>query len=138
MRPDTEFAPLKPFWEAAAREELRLPRCASCGRFNWYPEDACIHCGGARFDWVALSGRGSLFSWAVVRRALHPEFVAFQPYVTGIVSLAEDERVRMVSRLLVDPDHPLEMGQPMRARFVDLSYPVAQSGVIGVLWTLES
>jgi uncharacterized OB-fold protein len=138
MRPDTEFPPLKPFWEAAQREELRLPRCRACERFNWYPEPECIHCGGADFEWVRLSGKGSLFSWAVVRRALHPEFAAFQPYVSGIVTIAEDERVRMVTRLLVDADQPLEIGQPVRAQFVDLGHPVAEAGVIGVLWSLET
>jgi uncharacterized OB-fold protein len=134
LAPDTEWPPLKPFWQAAKSGELRLPQCEKCGTFNWYPSSECRACGRDSFTWVSLSGKGSLFAWVVVRRALHPDFANFEPYVVGIVTLAEDESVRMVSRLLVDADAPLAFGMPMNATFVDLGHPISRTGITGVLW----
>ena len=44
--PDTEWEGTRGFWEAAAREELAIPRCAACGRYQWYPHARCRACGG--------------------------------------------------------------------------------------------
>jgi uncharacterized protein len=132
--PDTEWPPLKPFWQAAGNGELQLPQCGKCGTFNWYPSLECRECGRDSFNWVRLSGKGSLFAWVVVRRALHPDFADFEPYVVGIVTLAEDESVRMVSRLLVNADATLVFGMPMKAAFVDLGHPNSRTGITGVLW----
>lgn len=135
--PDTAGPLLKPYWEAARNGEFRLPRCARCEAFNWYPKDVCKSCGGAQFNWVRLSGRGRLFSWAVVRRALHPPLAVFEPYVSALVELEEDAAVRVVTRLLDAEDAALEIGQPVRVRFEDFGYPVAETGVVGVFWSVD-
>jgi uncharacterized protein len=137
LTPDVHWPALQGFWEGARNHEVRLPRCRACERFNWYPIPSCRFCGQSEFEWVTLSGTGTLFAWAVVRRALHPAFAELVPYVSAIVTLAEDETVRMVGRLLVDADHPLKVGARVRASFVDLGHPVAETGVTGVLWSLE-
>jgi uncharacterized OB-fold protein len=72
--PDTEWEGTRGFWEAAGREQLAIPRCAACRRYQWYPRERCRACGGGELPWTAVSGRGTLFSWAVVRRALVPAF----------------------------------------------------------------
>ena len=69
--PDLAHGPTAPLWQAAARNEFALPRCETCGTFDWYPKGQCRQCHGDRIVWVALSGHGTLFSWAVVKRALH-------------------------------------------------------------------
>ena len=103
--PDTSWEPTRGFWEAAARGELAIPRCAACAAYNWYPREACARCGGTDMPWTAVSGRGSLFSWAVVRRALMKELREKAPYVTGLVALEEDPSVRIVTMLVdCDPD----------------------------------
>jgi len=65
--PDTDWEPTREFWQAAARHELVIPRCKSCGAWNWYPPERCRACDGAELPWTPVSGRGTLFSWAVVR-----------------------------------------------------------------------
>jgi uncharacterized OB-fold protein len=131
--PDTCLPALKLYWEAARRQEFRLPRCLACKRFNWYPEPSCRGCGGGTFAWETLSGRGTLFSWAVVHRALDARLAPLQPYTVGIVQIAEDPAVRVVMRIVDTDPSTLGIGMPVRVRFEDLGYPVIQTGVIAPL-----
>jgi uncharacterized OB-fold protein len=127
--PDPTWEPLRGFWEGAAAGELRIPRCAACGALNWYPPPACRVCGGVAMPWTALSGRGTLFSFAVVRRALHAPYASWVPYATGLVALAEDPAVRVVTRLVDCEPEALRVDQPVRAVFRDLTFPGAEGSV---------
>jgi len=44
----------------AARRELVITRCETCGAYVWYPQEACPRDGGP-LTWTAVSGRGTLF-----------------------------------------------------------------------------
>ena len=68
--PEPGFAGARPFWEAAARGELAIPRCAACRAYVWYPRERCPACGGGELPWEPVSGRGTLFSFTIVRQAL--------------------------------------------------------------------
>ncbi|HTL83991.1 MAG TPA: OB-fold domain-containing protein [Acidimicrobiia bacterium] len=100
--PDVEDPATAAFYAGAAVGELRVPRCAQCGEFVWYPEPACPRDGAAP-AWVALSGRGTLFSWAVVQRAFLPAFADKVPFVTALAAIDEDPRVR-IPTFIVDAD----------------------------------
>jgi uncharacterized OB-fold protein len=92
--PDVDDALTAPFFAAAARGALVITRCETCGAYVWYPQEACPRDGGP-LTWTAVSGRGTLFSWAVVRRAFLPAFEDRVPFVTALVALAEDPAVRL-------------------------------------------
>jgi hypothetical protein len=120
--PDADDSLTAPFFAAAARDELAIPRCAACDRFVWYPKDACPECGGD-LSWVALSGRATLFTWTVVRRAFLPAFADRVPFVTALVALDEDPAVRLCTYLVdVDPDADLTAGTPVAVTFRDLTF----------------
>jgi uncharacterized OB-fold protein len=121
--PDPGFAPTRPFFEAAARGELALPRCTGCGRFQWVPPERCRACGSGRLAWEPTSGRATLFSFAVVRRALLREFAPLVPFATGIATLAEDPALRLVTRFVDCAPEELRIGMPLRAVFRPLGYP---------------
>ena len=121
--PDLAFEPTRGFWEAAARSELAVPRCAGCCRYVWYPKESCPACGGGDLPWEAVSGRGTLFSWAVVERALFAPFKDKVPYVTGLVALEEDPRVRIVTALVDCAPADLVADMPVHVVFRDLSFP---------------
>ena len=55
------------FYAAARRGELRFQRCASCGRFRHYPRPICPRCLSREYAWERASGRGSVFTWTIVR-----------------------------------------------------------------------
>jgi uncharacterized OB-fold protein len=100
--PDVDDALTAPYFAGAARGELLIPRCETCGGFVWYPSETCPTDGGA-LTWTPVSGRGTLFSWAVVQRPFLPAFADMVPFVTALVAIDEDPAVRLCT-LLVDHD----------------------------------
>lgn len=131
--PDLNYPALQPFWAAAAEGRLSLPRCRQCARFNWYPAEQCIDCGGETFDWQDVAPRGRLFSWSVVERGLHPGYAGLTPFVPALVTLDEAPTVRLVTRLLEADPATLDFNQPVTLVFEDLGYPNITTGVCAPL-----
>lgn len=120
--PDVSWEPTAEFWAGSARGELRIPRCDSCGRLRWYPEEQCRHCKGEPFTWETMSGKGTLFSWVVVTHPFLPQFADLTPFVPALVALEEDPSVRLPTRM-VDCDHDgLDYEMPVRVVFRPLSF----------------
>jgi len=83
------------------------------------PRESCAACGSFNWSWERSSGKGQVFSWTVMHRALHPGFTPDIPYATVIIELAEG--VRMVSRVLdLDPEQ-LRVGLPVAVVFDDVT-----------------
>ena len=74
------------WFTAAENGELLVKRCDGCGRAFHYPRDHCPLCYCAQTRWTQASGRGSIYSFTVLRRA--PE-----PYYAASVELAEGPRL---------------------------------------------
>jgi uncharacterized OB-fold protein len=104
----------QPFWEGTRRGQLLLQRCAGCARWCWTPQLACPVCLSERLEWTAASGRGTLYSYTVVHRAVDP--TAFRvPYVVGVVTL--DEGPHMLTNIVgCEPDQ-LRIGMQLEVRF---------------------
>lgn len=133
--PDLSWPPTAPYWAGAAAGELRIPRCDACNRFNWYPHEHCDACGGASFTWVAMSGRGTLFSWVVVTHPFLPQFAGLVPFVPALVALDEDPAVRIPTRIVdADPDD-LEFEMPVRVTFRPISFTGVDGDVTAPLFT---
>ena len=90
----------RPFWEACARRELRLQRCAACGRFRNPPLPGCPRCGAAASEWPLLSGRGRVFSFTIVHHPAIPTLGADVPYNVVVVELEGAPGARLISNLL--------------------------------------
>ncbi len=114
--PDVEWEPTRPFWEGCRQRQLRLPRCA-CGEYVWYPQPRCPRCRGDRIDWVAMSGRATVFTWTTVYRSFVPGHADRVPYVAGIVELAEDPKLRLATFLPDVSADSLQVGMPLRVDF---------------------
>lgn len=107
----------RPFWEAAKRHELMLQRCETCRSFIYYPRPRCPNCFSDRLSWQRASGRGTVYSFTVVRRASSRSF-ADGPYVLAIVEL--DERVRMTTNIVASPDK-VRVGMAVEVFFDDVT-----------------
>lgn len=83
----------RPFWEGLKEGVVRVQRCDRCGELVFYPRPHCPHCLSDRLTWVTLSGRGRVYTYTVVRRAMHPAFAAETPYVYAIVELEGGPRL---------------------------------------------
>jgi uncharacterized OB-fold protein len=106
-----------PFWAAARRHELVLQRCENCRAFIYYPRPRCPNCLGDRLDWQRVSGRGVVYSYTVVRRAMSRAF-GDAPYVLAIVEL--EEGPRLTTNIVAEPN-AVRIGMKVRARFDDVT-----------------
>ena len=102
-----------------------LPRCGDCGAFHFYPRPACPKCGGAKFDWAAAGGGGSVYSFSTVYRAPSPAFRDQLPYVIAIVKT--DEGPHLLSRVVGVAPEAVKIGMRLRARMED-GRPVFEAG----------
>lgn len=93
-----------PFWEGTARGELLVQRCAGCRRLRFPPRPACPWCRSFEATWDPMSGRATLWSWAVPHPPLLPAYAEIAPYVSAVVTLDEDATIRMVGMLDGDPE----------------------------------
>ena len=136
--PDLAWEPTRGFWEAAQREELAIPRCDACSAFVWYPAPQCRSCQSDALAWTRVSGRATLFSWALVTRALFEPFAEKTPYVSGLVALAEDPAVRLVTNLVDCAPEDLRVDMPVRVVFRALEFPDAEETILAPMFTPHS
>jgi uncharacterized protein len=56
----------KPYWFAAGRGELVIPRCNRCGTHRWPLDAACYVCHATEFSWSQVPGTGRVFTFTWV------------------------------------------------------------------------
>ena len=114
-----------PFFDGCRAGELRVQRCRDTGRLIFPPRPVSPWGTHAEPEWTTLSGRGTIWSFAVPHPPLLPWFAERAPYNVVLVALDEDPRVRLVGNLLageggelngVDPV-TIEIGAPVRVVF---------------------
>ncbi|WP_280153948.1 Zn-ribbon domain-containing OB-fold protein [Piscinibacter sp. XHJ-5] len=98
-----------PFWQAASEGVLLIRRCKACGEAHWYPRPFCPHCASDDTQWVPASGRGTIYSFTVARKA------GPVPYVLAYVTL--DEGVTMLTNLVDGEVEALHIGQRVQVTF---------------------
>jgi hypothetical protein len=80
-----------------------------------YHRILCTGCGADRLTEVDASGRGSVRSFTVIRRAVSSAFDADVPYVVALVELAEGPT--MMSNLVESPLERICIGAPVELTF---------------------
>jgi uncharacterized OB-fold protein len=106
------------FWEGAGHGELMVLRCQACG-FHAHPSpDRCPRCGERALAPERMSGRGSVYSFTIVRRAFHPGFADDLPYVLALIELPEQPGLRVVSRVVNMAPEAVTIGLAVEAVFV--------------------
>ncbi len=69
-----------------------------------------MHCAGET-EWVEASGRGSLYTYTVIRQNRAAAFAALSPYAVGMVEL--EEGVRMMSNIVECDIEDLHVGMAL-------------------------
>ena len=134
--PDDDGAP---FWDYAARGELRVQACAGCGELRFPPRPCCPHCHSFADEWRRMSGRGRIWSYVVPHPPLLPAYAALAPYNAIVVELDEAPRIRLAGNLVSGPDEPIgsvparriRIGARVQAVFTEVN------GVTVPRWVLE-
>jgi uncharacterized OB-fold protein len=70
------------FWNAARENRFTIPVCTACGKAHWYPRAICPFCASDKMQWRDASGKGTIYTYSVMRRVK-------EPYVIAHVTLAE-------------------------------------------------
>lgn len=107
-----------PFWDAAQRHELSLQKCDDCGRFRYYPRPMCPDCHSMKATWTRCSGRGTVYSYTVVRRPLARWFKERMPIVCAVIEL--EEGVRMISNVVDVEPTEVRIGLDVVVTFEDV------------------
>ncbi|MGV4985556.1 Zn-ribbon domain-containing OB-fold protein [Streptomyces sp. NRAIS4] len=110
---DTDGAP---FWEYAARGELRVQACGDCHEPRFPPRPCCPHCQSFSTEWQLTSGRGRIWSYVVPHPPLLPDYAAQAPYNVVVVELADAPRIRLVGNVVSHAGAPLGSLDPGRLR----------------------
>jgi uncharacterized protein len=71
------------FWDAAKDNRFVVPFCTACGKAHWYPRAVCPFCDSGKVEWRAASGRGTIYTFSVMRRAKEPYAIAYVTLVEG-------------------------------------------------------
>jgi uncharacterized OB-fold protein len=101
--PETEA-----FWAATNDGKFMLRYCGDCGKTHWYPRAICPHCFSEKSEWREASGRGTIYTYSVTRRA-------DPPYAIAYVTL--EEGPTMISNLVDCSYDDLAVGQAVELTF---------------------
>ena len=96
------------YWDAAAKGKLLVKKCTSCGQAHHYPRTLCPFCFSDKTEWIEASGKGTIYSYSVMRRAP-------VPYAIGYVTLAEGPR--MLTNIVDCDFDKLKIGQKVHVVF---------------------
>jgi uncharacterized OB-fold protein len=132
------------YFEAAKQRRLVVQQCDACRMLRTTFGAACPFCTSLSWKWHSVSGRGTIFSWQVVTRAVHPAFEDWLPYPIVLVQLDEQPNVpwrdglegesislRLVANLCSDdpalPADPetVAIGKRVEVCFLDLTQSMA-------------
>ena len=110
----------RPFWEGCREHRLRIERCSECAAARFPPASLCPHCRSSRSEWITASGRGTVFSWIVVRHPVPKDMYAHEvPYVVALVEL--EEGVRLPTNIVGCEPHAIRAGMQVEVVFEDVS-----------------
>lgn len=104
-----------PHWQAAAKGELSVPHCLSCGHRWFPPARRCPRCLGDELDWVAVSGRGRVAGQCQFHRAYFRDLDLPLPYT--VLHVVLDDGPQLYANP-VDPADLYRVGQAVEAVFV--------------------
>ena len=110
---------MRPFFDAAKRRELMVQRCRSCQTLRFPAREICSQCLSREVEWVAVSGRGEVFSYNVMHQVYHPGFATEVPYAVVVVKL--DEGAKMISNLVGVAPRDIRIGMRVEVVFEDVS-----------------
>jgi uncharacterized OB-fold protein len=81
----------------------------------------CWQCRSFDHEWIASSGRATLFSYAVVHRAFLRSLADHVPYTVAVVALDDAPGVRLVSNVIEAAPETLAIGLPLEVVFEDVN-----------------
>lgn len=115
--PDPHDPITRPYWDAAARDELRIQQCGACKQYHHPPVGICWHCQSTDLAFVPVSGRGTVYTYTIVRDQRIPAFDKHMPFVLGRVELEDAPGILLLTSILGLPVDQVRIGMPVEVEF---------------------
>lgn len=112
----------RPHWEGARSGRFMVQRCRGCGHLALPPMPHCSNCLETDIEWVAASGRGTVFSWIEYHQGWLPGYRDETPYNVAIIEL--EEGLRVVSNLVGIAHERIAIGMPVEVCFEEVTSEV--------------
>lgn len=135
------------FYSFCGQGELRVQSCSACNLLRTPPTTACPYCTSEEASWIALSGKGTVYSYGEVHHAIQPAFRDHTPYSILLVELDEqkgkpgpDDGLRMIGNLansdgtLASPEMVRSIGIGTR---VEVIFSQIGDGIAQPVWRLS-
>jgi uncharacterized protein len=107
-----------PFFDGARAGKLMLQHCTACDGWSFPVRERCPHCFAAKLHWRQSSGRGTLYTFAIMHQVMNPGFASSVPYNVAQIDL--EEGVRMVSNVVGIANDALRIGMKLEVFFDDV------------------
>ena len=117
-RPVLPYATIdtKPFWDGCREGRLLLQRCSSCGALRHPPSPICPACLSDAHEWIPARGRGSVYTFTVVREPRRG-WEKLVPYVVAVIALEEGPHV--LSNIINIAPERVSIGMPVEVTFAE-------------------
>ena len=102
------------FWTAGSEGTLKFQRCQECRQYVHPPAPRCPYCLDGELAPEAVSGRGTLHSYTVNHQQWVP---GSEPYVVGLVTIAEQDDVRLMTNVVDCDVDDLAIGMAVEVVF---------------------
>ena len=105
----------KPFYDACNQGKLVVQYCKTCDRLQFPPEPRCPMCGNDVVEWKQLSGRGHIYSYAVMHDT--PVTLLFKEQPFNIAVIEMEQGIKMLSHLPGTPVDQVPIGADVEVFF---------------------
>src|SRR5262249_18728695 len=72
----------------AAQGRLMIKHCTACHQPHHYPRSICPFCGSDATEWRPASGRGTIYTYSIMRRVPEPYAIAYVTLEEGPTMMA--------------------------------------------------
>jgi hypothetical protein len=108
------------YWDGAQQGKLVLLRCSRCATLVHPPRAMCPSCRSGELQPSQVSGKGTVYSWSVMRTGGNPGFEDKVPYAVLVVELDEQPRLLTIGNLVDAEPSELAVGAPVEVCFEEV------------------
>ena len=105
-------------YEGWLASELRINRCADCGKWHEPPRTVCPFCWSMNVKPEPVSGRGTIQLAILLRQGREEEGVTY-PYPVVLIDLEEQENLRFTSTVIDADFADLKPGTPVKIEWTE-------------------
>ena len=109
------------FYRGWLDHELRMNRCADCGRWHHPPKPMCPFCWSWNVQPTPVSGRGTVYLLMLMHQGPPATDVDYErsPHPVVVVDLDEEPGLRITSTVIDCPHEAVAIGMPVEVAWIE-------------------